>query len=411
MDTYFRAYAPEAMTQKVDNWLSKRDSLNLAVKQKMGEVFDVCERIVDYYIPEEQCERPEYDDDFDVFTRMTEFSHDISARICYRFLPYLSEHIEDDASLPLPNPFSKKSKSADSSNSISNSNSNSNSIPPKHRQSLHELKERCVATVEPVVSPFSPIVTPLFSLFVLFFSTLRLLFRTLIMDPLSALFAYLSTLLQSTHQTLQTRGNAAVTEFAADLWQQARTECVSLFTDENGKVSLAKFQERCGARAAAYQQLLQERVTAGKLLELFGETRKQLESAQLEGNRHAKELVALFSDPAGKFTLSKVQPMVGKSAEELRRVLGEGKQQLEQWNEGMKRKAESTMWLLLNVVALVPTVALLVGGFALSYVMDVKTLLPKDVCMQKKSDVRVVKPCTESESGAETSDNEKDDEL
>ena len=393
------------MTQKVDDWLSKRDSLNLAMKQKMGEVFDVCERIVDYYIPDEQCERPEYGDDFDVFTRMTEFSHDISARICYRFLPYLSEHIEDDASLPLPNPFSKKSKSSDSSSS--------NSIPPKHRQSLHELKERCVATVEPVVSPFSPIVTPLFSLFVLFFSTLRLLFRTLIMDPLAAFFAYLSTLLQSTQHTLETRGNAAVTEFAADLWQQARTECVSLFTDENGNVSLAKFQERCGARAAAYQQLLQERVTAGKLLELFGETRKQLESAQLEGNRHAKELVTLFSDSEGKFTLSKVQPMVGKSAEELRRVLGEGKQQLEQWNEGMKRKAESTMWLLLNVVALVPTVALLVGGFALSYVMDVKTLLPKDVCMQKKSDVRVVKPCTksESETETETSDNEKDDEL
>ena len=214
------------------------------MKQKMGDVFDVCERIVDYYIPDEQCERPEYGDDFDVFTRMTEFSHDISARICYRFLPYLSEHIEDDASLPLPNPFSKKSKSADSSSS--------NSIPPKHRQSLHELKERCVATVEPVVSPFSPIVTPLFSLFVLFFSTLRLLFRTLIMDPLAAFFAYLSTLLQSTQHTLETRGNAAVTEFAADLWQQARTECVSLFTDENGNVSLAKFQERCGARAAPF---------------------------------------------------------------------------------------------------------------------------------------------------------------
>ena len=395
------------MTQKVDNWLSKRDSLNLAMKQKMGDVFDVCERIVDYYIPDEQCERPEYGDDFDVFTRMTEFSHDISARICYRFLPYLSEHIEDDTSLPLPNPFSKKSKSADSSSS--------NSIPPKHRQSLHELKERCVATVEPVVSPFSPIVTPLFSLFVLFFSTLRLLFRTLIMDPLAAFFAYLSTLLQSTQHTLETRGNAAVTEFAADLWQQARTECVSLFTDENGNVSLAKFQERCGARAAAYQQLLQERVTAGKLLELFGETRKQLESAQLEGNRHAKELVALFSDPAGKFTLSKVQPMVGKSAEELRRVLGEGKQQLEQWNEGMKRKAGSTMWLVLNVVALVPTVALLVGGFALSCVMDVKTLLPKAVCAQMKnmkgSDVKMVKPCTEPEAEEAEESNERDDEL
>ena len=397
------------MTQKVDDWLSKRDSLNLAMKQKMGEVFDVCERIVDYYIPDEQCERPEYDDDFDVFTRMTEFSHDISARICYRFLPYLSEHIEDDASLPLPNPFSKKSKSADSSSS--------NSIPPKHRQSLHELKERCVATVEPVVSPFSPIVTPLFSLFVLFFSTLRLLFRTLIMDPLAAFFAYLSTLLQSTQHTLETRGNAAVTEFAADLWQQARTECVSLFTDENGNVSLAKFQERCGARAAAYQQLLQERVTAGKLLELFGETRKQLESAQLEGNRHAKELVTLFSDSEGKFTLSKVQPMVGKSAEELRRVLGEGKQQLEQWNEGMKRKAGSAMWLVLNVVALVPTVALLVGGFALSCVMDVKTLLPKAVCAQMKnmkgSDVKIVKPCTEpeAEEACEAEENERDDEL
>ena len=377
------------------------------MKQKMGDVFDVCERIVDYYIPDEQCERPEYGDDFDVFTRMTEFSHDISARICYRFLPYLSEHIEDDASLPLPNPFSKKSKSSDSSSS--------NSIPPKHRQSLHELKERCVATVEPVVSPFSPIVTPLFSLFVLFFSTLRLLFRTLIMDPLAAFFAYLSTLLQSTQHTLETRGNAAVTEFAADLWQQARTECVSLFTDENGNVSLAKFQERCGARAAAYQQLLQERVTAGKLLELFGETRKQLESAQLEGNRHAKELVALFSDPAGKFTLSKVQPMVGKSAEELRRVLGEGKQQLEQWNEGMKRKAGSAMWLVLNVVALVPTVALLVGGFALSCVMDVKTLLPKAVCAQMKnmkgSDVKMVKPCTEPEAEEAEESNERDDEL
>lgn len=377
------------------------------MKQKMGDVFDVCERIVDYYIPDEQCERPEYGDDFDVFTRMTEFSHDISARICYRFLPYLSEHIEDDTSLPLPNPFSKKSKSSDSSNS--------NSIPPKHRQSLHELKERCVATVEPVVSPFSPIVTPLFSLFVLFFSTLRLLFRTLIMDPLAAFFAYLSTLLQSTQHTLETRGNAAVTEFAADLWQQARTECVSLFTDENGNVSLAKFQERCGARAAAYQQLLQERVTAGKLLELFGETRKQLESAQLEGNRHAKELVTLFSDPAGKFTLSKVQPMVGKSAEELRRVLGEGKQQLEQWNEGMKRKAGSAMWLVLNVVALVPTVALLVGGFALSCVMDVKTLLPKAVCAQMKnmkgSDVKMVKPCIEPEAEEAEESNERDDEL
>ena len=232
-----------------------------------------------------------------------------------------------------------------------------------------------------------------------------------------AFFAYLSTLLQSTQHTLETRGNAAVTEFAADLWQQARTECVSLFTDENGNVSLAKFQERCGARAAAYQQLLQERVTAGKLLELFGETRKQLESAQLEGNRHAKELVTLFSDSEGKFTLSKVQPMVGKSAEELRRVLGEGKQQLEQWNEGMKRKAGSAMWLVLNVVALVPTVALLVGGFALSCVMDVKTLLPKAVCAQMKnmkgSDVKIVKPCTEpeAEEACEAEENERDDEL
>ena len=399
MDTYIRAYAPEFITQKVDDWLLKRDSLNLAVKEKMGEVFDVCERIVDYYIPNEQCQRPKYDKDFDVFSRMTDFSHDISARICYRFLPYLSEHIEDDVALSIPNPFSKKSNSVESSSS---------SVPPARRQSLKELKERCVATVEPVVSPFSPIVTPIVSLFVLFFSTLRLLFCTLVLDPLSTLFATLSNLCKTTQHTLQTRGNAAVTEFAADLWQQARNECVSLFTDENGNVSLTKFQERCGARASEYQQLLQERVTAGKLLELFGETRKQLESAQLEGNRHAKELVALFSDAEGKFTLEKVQPMVGKSAEELGRVLGEGKQQLEQWNEGMKRKAESIVWLMLNVVALVPTVALLAGGLACSYVMDVKMLLPKQVQETMKQEAEAVK----QEAGAEVeADDEKDDEL
>lgn len=399
MDTYFRAYAPECVTQKVDSWLSKRDSLNLAVKGKMGEVFDVCERIVDYYLPDERCERPAYDQDFDVFSRMTEFSHDISARICYRFLPYLSEHIEEDVSLAIPNPFSKKP------------NASSNPVPPTRPQSLHALKERCVATVEPVVSPFSPIVTPVFSLFVLFFSTLRLLFRTLLLDPLSALFAYLSSLLQSTFHTLETRGNAA------DLWQQARAECLALFTDESGNVSLAKFQQRCAARATAYQQLLHERVTAGKLLELFGETRKQLESAQLEGSRYAKQLVALFSDPAGNFTLAKVQPMVGQSAEQLRRVLGSGKQQLEQWNEGVKRKAGSAVWLMLNVMALVPTVALLVGVFALSYVLDVKTLLPAAAVgaakEQKPESERRNEGAQASVEGAKArgEESEKDDEL
>ena len=139
VDYYFRAYAPTCVTQKVDTLILKKKEMNDAVKDKINEVFTTCERIIDHYIPDATYERPEVDEDASVFSRMNVLSHEITTRVCDRFLPFLTEKNETMKT-------QLKQKQEEMKPLV---------------ESLNKVKDQCVETVKPVVEPFAPITTPL----------------------------------------------------------------------------------------------------------------------------------------------------------------------------------------------------------------------------------------------------------
>lgn len=371
----------------------KKDSISQAVKDKIDDVFGVCERVVDYCIPDEQCERPEYGKDYDVFSRMSDFSYDVSARICRRFLPYVSEPIEDCQEEHCEEQ-DKKKRAQPSLRSL--------------KEPLLKMKDQCIESVKPVVSPFSPITTPLLSLIVLLFSTIRLAFCTIFVDPVLYIIQKLRSFITAGKHELtpDENGKVPVVSLAEDLYAKASNEMVELFTDADGHVSLSKFQQLCKDKSVEYQQLLHDHVTAEKLQaflsdrgnevkEAMGTKLEPVKKAGKEGMMYYQQLVDLFADEEGKFSVQKIQDMAGKSGNELKNVLGKAKgaweagkkdvvEKAKELNgavhkrvEKMKRQAMSSMSVLVGIVALFPTIGMLLTVFVLSYFVDVKKILPE----------------------------------
>ena len=391
VDYYFRAYAPTCVTQKVDDLIVKRKEIDESVKNKINSVFNTCERIVDHYIPDSTYERPEVDEDADVFTRMNVLSRDISTRICNRFLPFLTEnHQKVEEHL--------KEKSEE--------------VKPV----IESLKKQCVETVKPVVEPFSPVTTPVFALLTLIVSTLYLIWKTVVVDPVSYVYATCKKTLTHYEEGLKAdmkpdeKGQRPIVAKATTAYNQVKDGVMALFLDEQGKVTLDKFQTLCKTKKDEYEKLVKENVTSEKLQAFFNSASEQVKSvvdekmvtpvkaAEVEGKKYCDELVALFTNEEGRFDISKLQGMAGKSGEELKKVLEVAKGKMADGKELVMKEAtekvtelgdsvtsrvervrDYTLTLVsvfVGIMLLFPTICFLMTVFVISYVIDLDQIVP-----------------------------------
>ena len=383
-DRLFRTYAPSFLTEQVDRLHEKKTALDAAVKEKVNQVFDTCERIVDHYIPDDSFERPTLENP-DVFKRMGAFSHELSVRICDRYLPFMKlEKTEGGEKRPL-----------------------AESI----KEPIMKAKKQCVEKVKPVIAPLNPVLTPLMSLVVLVFSTLYLVVKTVVLDPV----CYLYTLMQSYIAQMKgdfvadADGNYPIVGKATTAYNYVMDEVYPLFVDEEGKVTLKKFQELCQTKGAEYQRLLKEKVTEENLKAFLSKTETEVKKAVEEkmepvraNEKTAKgyweELVKVFSNEKGEFSVEKVRAMAGESGSQLKELLqtsmkrvGDSRDEmLKSASEKAKGVTEQVKSQLLEVRAnavsiasvamglllLFPTVCFLLGVFVLSLFIDIDEITP-----------------------------------
>ena len=383
-DRLFRTYAPTFLTEQVDKLHDKKTALDAAVKEKVNKVFDTCERIVDHYIPDDSFERPTLENP-DVFKRMGAFSHELSVRICDRYLPFMKiQKTEEGERRP---------------------------ITESIKEPLMKAKDQCVETVKPVIAPLNPVLTPLVSLVVLVFSTLYLVFKTVVLDPVN----YLHSLFQSYVTQVKgdfvadADGNYPIVGKATTAYNYIMDEVYPLFVDEEGKVTLKKFQELCQTKGAEYQRLVKEKVTEENLKAFLSKTETEVKKAVeekmepvRENEQTAKgyweELVKVFSNEKGEFSVEKVKAMAGESGSKLRDLLqasvkkvGDSKDEmLKTASEKAKGVTEQVKSQLMEVGAnavsivsvamglllLFPTVCFLLGVFVLSLFIDIDEITP-----------------------------------
>lgn len=390
VDYYFRAYAPSCVTQKVDSLILKKKEIDDAVKDKINEVFTTCERIIDHYIPDTTYERPAVDEDACVFSRMNMLSHEITTRVCDHFLPFLTEK-NDSMKTQLKQKTEEMKPMMDT---------------------LNKVKDQCVETVKPVVEPFYPITTPLFALIVLIFSTIYLILKTVVYDPVYYVYGLCKKTCTDCSDDFKAdeKGNRPIVAKATAVYNQAKDALMALFVDENGKVTMDKFQELCKTKKEEYEKLVKENVTAEKLQAFLEEASKQVKSvvdekmvapvknAEEEGKKYYDELVKLFTNEEGKFDVSRVQEMVGKSGEELKKVLEVAKGKMADGKEVVVKEATKKVTELGDVVSsrlegvrdytltmvsvmvglllLFPTICFLMTVFVISYIIDLDQIVP-----------------------------------
>lgn len=390
VDYYFREYAPTCVTQKVDTLILKKKEMNDAVKDKINEVFTTCERIIDHYIPDATYELPEVDEDASVFSRMNVLSHEITTRVCDRFLPFLTEKNETMK-------MQLKQKQEEMKPLV---------------ESLNKVKDQCVETVKPVVEPFAPITTPLFALIALILSTVYLVLKTVVLDPACYVYSRCKKTCADCQADFKAdeNGKRPIVAKATTAYNQAKDALLALFLDENGKVTMDKFQELCKTKEEEYTKLVKENVTAEKLQAFVETASKQVKSvvdekmvapvksAEEEGKKYYDELVKLFTNEKGQFDVSRVQAMVGKSGEELKKVLEAAKAKVADGKEVVMKEATEKVTELGDVVAsrlegvrdytltlvsvvvgvllLFPTICFLLTVFVISYVIDLDQIVP-----------------------------------
>ena len=373
LDRIFRAYAPSFVTEKVDQLHDKSTALDIAVREKINKVFSVCERIVEHYIPDESFERPEMDENTDVFTRMSSFSRELSTRICDKFLPFVKVEKE------------KLQKRCE---------------PMDVKPLVESIKNKVKETVEPVFTPFTPIITPLVSLFLIIFSTIYLFCRTVFMDPmlyLYSLYKKYSTQVKNEF-VADSDGNYPIVSKATTAYNYVMDEIYPIFIDSDGKITLEKFQSLCKTKSVEYQTLLKEKVTEENLRALLSKTEDGVKAAMApvrENEKIAKgyyeELVKLFSEDEGHFTTEKLTGMVGESGSQLKSILTKGvkvisdttsekvesvkKEVLNRWDE-MKTNAVSFISVAMGFVLFFPTISFLLTVFVLSLFIDIDAVAP-----------------------------------
>ena len=153
-----------------------------------------------------------------------------------------------------------------------------------------------------------------------------------------------------------------------------------------------------GKSALTWVRLLIEPIhdkIRNEVKEAMGTKLEPVKKAGKEGMMYYQQLVDLFADEEGKFSVQKIQDMAGKSGNELKNVLGKAKgaweagkkdvvEKAKELNgavhkrvEKMKRQAMSSMSVLVGIVALFPTIGMLLTVFVLSYFVDVKKILPE----------------------------------
>lgn len=376
LNRLFRTYVPSFVAEKVDQLHDKRVALDAAVKEKINKVFSVCERIVEHYIPDESFERPEMDENTDVFTRMSSFSRELSTRICDKFLPFVTTEKEK-----LQKPFE----------------------PIKVRPLVESIKKplsKVKETVEPVFTPFSPITTPLISLILLVFSTFYLFWRTILIDPivyLYSLYKKYSTQVKNDF-VADADGNYPIVGKATTAYNYVMDEIYPIFVDSEGKVTLEKFQSLCKTKGVEYQKLLKEKVTEENLRALLTKTEDGVKAAMApvkENEKLAKEyyeeLVKLFSDDEGHFTTEKLNGMVGESGSQLKAIITKGmkvisdttsekvetvkNEVVSRWN-GVKTNAVSLVSVGMGFLLFFPTISFLLTVFVLSLFVDIDAVAP-----------------------------------
>lgn len=404
-DRLFRTYAPTFLTEQVDKLHEKRTLLDAAVKEKVNKVFDTCERIVDYYIPDDSFERPVLENP-DVFKRMGAFSHELSVRFCDRYLPFVKmEKTEEGEKRP---------------------------VTESIKEPLMKVKEQCVETVKPVIAPLNPVLTPLMSLVVLVFSTLYLVLKTVVLDPVSYLYTLLQTYLTQVKGDFaaDADGNYPIVGKATTAYNYVMDEVYPLFVDEEGKVTLKKFQELCQTKGAEYQRLVKEKVTEENLKAFLSKTETEVKKVVEEkmepvraNEKTAKgyweELVKVFSNEKGEFSVEKVKVMAGESGSKLKELLqvslkkvGDSKDEVlktasekakdvtEQVKSQLlvvRANAVSIVSVAMGLVLLFPTVCFLLGVFVLSLFIDIDEITPSPAMKKILSAIDTMEVDTKTE--------------